>query len=379
MIASARPAPAGATILMVDDEVANLDLLEAFLEPERLGRLLRTTDPRTLTALVEECRPDLLILDLHMPYCSGFDILAGLRGRGARGDFLPVLVLTADSTSEAKQRALAGGAHDFLTKPLEAVEVVLRVRNLLETRRLFVDARRAAGARDRVLSVVAHDLRNPLAAIAADAEMLEALLPPDAPPRQRSAISRIRRVADRTERQLQDLLDVARLEQDGLPVDPRPVAVAALVEQAGELLEPLARAHGVALAFEGPADAPPVVADAGRVVQVLSNVVGNALRITPEGGRVEVSWLVEAEELAFTIADTGPGIAPEHLPHLFAPFWQADPEQRRGAGLGLVIARALVQAHGGRIWVDSTPGAGAAFHFTLPLAAQPATSGGRGR
>ncbi|MDF1502223.1 response regulator, partial [Roseisolibacter sp. H3M3-2] len=131
------------TILLVDDELANLDLLEALLEGEGYGSLVRTQDAREASALAERHRPDLVLLDLHMPHRHGLEVLADLRAATPSDEYRPVLVLTADATWEARERALALGARDFVTKPFEATEVLLRVENLLEARALHADERAA--------------------------------------------------------------------------------------------------------------------------------------------------------------------------------------------------------------------------------------------
>ncbi|HEX7239819.1 MAG TPA: response regulator, partial [Longimicrobiaceae bacterium] len=134
------------TLLLVDDEEANLDLLEAFLRGDGYASLVRTSDARRALPLLEEHAPDLVLLDLHMPHRSGFEVLEEIRARTPPGDYLPVLVLTADVTSGARERALSGGARDFLTKPFDVTEVLLRVRNLLETRVLHREERAARAA-----------------------------------------------------------------------------------------------------------------------------------------------------------------------------------------------------------------------------------------
>jgi signal transduction histidine kinase len=364
------------TLLLVDDEPANLELLQEFLRPEGFRSLLATSDAREALPLLEANAPDMVLLDLHMPHLSGFELLREIRQRTPVGEFVPVLVLTADVSRATRARALSEGAHDFLTKPLDALEVRLRVRNLLESRLLHLEQRRArqaaeaaTAARELVLSVVAHDLRNPLASIAMDAEMARHLLPEREHPAQYRAVARIERTAQRMQRLIEDLLEVSRLEAGTFTVRREPIAASRVFDEAEAMLQPLAHARGIRLGFRGPTELPTIAADGERLVQLLSNLVGNALKFTPAGGTVEVGWSLDAGVLSVAVADDGPGIALEQIPHLFRAFWQGSGTARRsGLGLGLVIARAIVEAHGGRIWIESTPGAGTAVRLTLPLA-----------
>jgi two-component system, sensor histidine kinase and response regulator len=356
-------------LLLVDDEEANLDLLESFLEPDGYTTLLRACDGAEAIALFEECRPDIVLLDLHMPRRSGFDVLRDLQQRREPGDFVPVLVLTADSSTEARTRALSEGAHDYLTKPLDRLEVRLRVKNLLRTRLLHLEQRLATYAREQVLSVVAHDLRNPLSSIMIDAEMLRHVFEDGDGGMPLQSVLRIERTVARMHRLIEDLLEVTRLHHGTFAVHARSIAPAAVFTEAESMLRPLAEHRDVTLSFGGAAALDPIRVDPERIVQALSNLVGNSLKFTPAGGSVSVSWTRREAELLVTVADTGEGIADEELPHVFSPFWQAGGRKRRGGlGLGLVIARAIIAAHGGRIWIESAPGAGTRVYFTIPFA-----------
>jgi signal transduction histidine kinase len=237
----------------------------------------------------------------------------------------------------------------------------------IDNARLFRSAQEALRARDRVLAVVAHDLRNPLGAISMGAEML---LGDDLEAEQRSRQLRmIRRSAERMDRLIQDLLDVARIESGRLVLDRERGDPAGLVREALELSAPFAAARPVTLLAECDASAGTVLCDHERLVRVLTNLIGNAIRFTPPGGRIVVrSEPADGASVRFSVADTGAGIAAEDLPNLFVPFWQARPTPSSGAGLGLAIARGIVEAHGGRIWARSTLGEGTTMSFTVPTA-----------
>jgi signal transduction histidine kinase len=198
-----------------------------------------------------------------------------------------------------------------------------------------------------------------------DAELLYSILAPAVGRFESDTLLRIDQVATRMDGLIQDLLDVSRMERGATALELAPRRAGELLDEAAGTLRPLAAAHGLALEVRG-CDAV-VEADAARVLQVLSNLAGNAVKFTPEGGTVTLACDPADGEARFSVADTGSGIDPEQLPHIFGTFWQARHADRRGLGLGLSIARGLVEAHGGRIWVESEPGRGTTFFFTLPL------------
>jgi signal transduction histidine kinase len=197
-----------------------------------------------------------------------------------------------------------------------------------------------------------------------DAALASGTLPPAA----REAMDGVVRSAEAMDRMIQDLLDVARLEAGQLRVQTAPCDPADLVGEAMGLMERMAEERMIRLIATVQA-CPTVRADRDRVLQVFSNLVGNALKFTPPEGVVTVGAAPEDDAVRFWVRDTGPGIAPEDVEHLWSPFWQAEgPARSAGAGLGLAIARGIVEAHGGRVWVESQPGAGTTFGFTLSAA-----------
>jgi signal transduction histidine kinase len=203
--------------------------------------------------------------------------------------------------------------------------------------------------------------------------MLGSLLPPDEHPAAHRTVARIDRTAQRMHRLIQDLLDVTRLDGAPFAVHAQPVDPGVLFEEAEAMLQPLADAHGVTLEFAGPTGLPHIAADGARLIQVFSNLVGNALKFTGPGGRVRVTWRGEEDELRVAVADSGPGIAEERMAQLLGGFWERRTVRNEGGlGLGLAITRSIVEAHGGTIRIESRPGDGTTVHFTVPLHAQPA-------
>jgi signal transduction histidine kinase len=225
----------------------------------------------------------------------------------------------------------------------------------------------ATRSHERVLEIVAHDLRSPLTAIKALAESI-GRANPDVRPR----VGRIDAAVGRMDRLISQLVDATRIGRGELAVSTRPEPVGSLVTETVDLYSQTAREREIVLEATDLPAATLVHADRDRVMQVLGNLVGNALKFTGPGGRVTLSARRGGDAVVFSVKDTGSGIDAEDLPHVFEQYWKHD---RQGTGLGLFIARSVVQAHQGRIWVESRPGAGAVFFFALPVAAAlPASS-----
>jgi len=265
---------------------------------------------------------------------------------------------------QESQRALADAHARELEREQSARAEAERTAQRME--QLVHEAKAATRARDDVLATVSHDLKNPLGTIYTSAALLL-----DVPLDEQQRVKQlgvIRRTAERMNRLIQDLLDVSRMEAGRFSVDPLPEPIDTLIGEALEMLEPLAAGRKVTLIDRTSASLCHVLADRGRVLQVLSNLVGNAVKFTPEHGSVTIGADAIEQAVRFSVADQGPGIPAEHLDRIFDRFWQADRKAGEGAGLGLAIAKGIIEAHGGRIWAESGPGPGATFFFTLPLA-----------
>jgi PAS domain S-box-containing protein/MYXO-CTERM domain-containing protein len=250
-----------------------------------------------------------------------------------------------------------------------AEEVARRAAYAVENARLYSAARRATHARDEVLGIVAHDLRNPLGVILMMTFLLRQHdVDPEHP--MREPVQAIERAAARMKRLIQDLLDVTRMEAGRLSIERARVSASQVVSEAVEEQRPLADSASLELRLEVAADlsdgSAEVWADRDRLLQIFENLIGNAVEFTEPGGRITVGATPKDGETLFWVADTGTGIPAGDLPHLFDRFWQAPRARRHGAGLGLSIVKGLVEAHGGRIWVESTPELGSTFFFTIP-------------
>ena len=220
-----------------------------------------------------------------------------------------------------------------------------------------------AQAREDVLGVVAHDLRNPLNLIQMTVELL---IDEDLPvPRRNEMLDIALRGAKTMNRLIDDLLDSVRMQAGRLSLDVEEVSVGTIMRQAEETFRPLAERRHVH--FETTVqDGAIVRADPARVSQIVGNLVGNAIKFTPEKGSVKLRATPQDKNVVFQVVDDGPGIPPDNMSHLFDTFWQARKSDRRGVGLGLAIAKGLVEAHGGKIWVESTVDQGTTFSFSLP-------------
>ena len=242
-----------------------------------------------------------------------------------------------------------------------------RAAAAIENARLYRSSVHATHLRDQVLGVVAHDLRNPLSAIMAQ---LWALRRHGAESERRAVkpAEVIERAAKRMNRLIQDLLDVAVIESGQLTIERAQLAPRDLIVGAVEMQRPLASASSLELRVDLDGDLPDIWGDKDRLLQVFENLIGNAIKFTKAGGSITVGAALRDHEVTFRVADTGSGIMPENLPRVFDRFWQASASGRSGAGLGLPITKGIVEAHRGRIWVESVAGSGSTFFFTIPTA-----------
>ena len=248
-----------------------------------------------------------------------------------------------------------------------AEELARRAALSIENAQLYRIAQRAIEVRDDVLGVVAHDLRNPLATILMEATLMRRS-GGESEPQSPRPIESIERAATRMNRLIRDLLDVTRMEAGRLFLESARVTAQQIEADARETQTSSASSASLDLRVDFAKDLPDVWANRDRLLQVFENLIGNAVKFTKPGDGIIVGAAPREGEVLFWVADTGCGIAAEDVPHVFDRFWQARKAGRGGAGLGLAIVKGIVDAHCGRIWVESTSGRGSTFYFTIPTA-----------
>jgi signal transduction histidine kinase len=237
----------------------------------------------------------------------------------------------------------------------------------IENAQLYQQAQLAIHMREQILAIVSHDLKNPLATILLTTDVLSRRGVPEE--RRRGlplAVGRVRRAAERMLRLIDDLLDFASIETGRLAINREPQYPGPLVEETLTSFESTAQEHQVHLDGAIQAGLPRILCDRDRILQVFSNLLGNAIKVSPKGGHIKLLVEADSAETRFAVSDEGPGISPDDLQHLFERYWRSDDVVYKGTGLGLAIARGIVAAHGGRIWAESELGRGATFRFSVP-------------
>jgi len=358
-------------LIVDDDEVDRLAIRRGLADAPLPIEVDEETEPERAVSRAREGRYDCLIIDQSLPRITGLELVRTLRGLSLD---VPILVVTGQHTERVEAEVFEAGATDYMPKSeLTPARLMRRLRYAIRVGRAEAlsgealrQAREAAQARDEILAIVSHDLRGPLSAISIAAD---ALIEEDDRQVRARMSGAIRRGVDRAEKLIRDLLEVSRIEAGRLELMPRPVEAAALIAQAVRDHELVAREAGVAIDAVVDARCGRVLADRDRIAQVFANLVGNGLKYAKAGGSITLRAEPTEQGVDFSVADRGQGIPTEHLMHLFDRFWQGRRQRRGGAGLGLAIAKGIVEAHGGWIRVENEPGHGARFTFRLPSAA----------
>lgn len=390
-----------AKVLIVDDESANVRLLERILNLSGCSRVQCVGDPRKALPLFLEFEPDIVLLDVNMPYLNGFAVLEQLKAAIDEDDYLPVLMLTADITTETKRRALAGGARDFLTKPLDQSEVVLRIRNLIENRFLRKEMQRQNSVLEKQVSErtvqleealhelqstqehivkqerlralgmmaggIAHDFNNALTMVLGYGELLLPWITEHANVRELTYLEHMisaARDATHVVSRLRDFYRPAENNEIRMPVDLNKVA-----EQVVSLTAPKWKGKSLADGVQIEVltdlhDVSPVAGDGAELREVLTNLLFNAVDAMPSGGTITITTRESNEGVLISVTDTGTGMTEKEKEQCLEPFFTTKGDH--GTGLGLSVVYGIVQRHGGNIKIKTEKGVGTTFSILFP-------------
>ena len=368
-----------AKILIVDDRQANIDVLHDFLEMQGYEHLESTTDSRTVEKLMVDFKPDLILLDLSMPYLSGFDIMEQLKLIVPLTTYLPILVLTADVTIESKRKALACGASDFLTKPFDLIELQARVNTHLQIKfkneriQEYADEQeRLVATKDKFFSIIAHDLRNPFVGIENFTRILlkQGNYHLDDVEKQLQTIHSTARQGNEL---LENLLKWSRSQTGTIAIHVEILNLSDVVSKCLNLNNTHANNKNIKLLSEIPNDLI-LESDQDMLDTILRNLVSNAIKFTPSGGAVTIKAISRMGNIEISISDTGMGISEMDSQKLFRIDSKLQSrkgtDNETGSGLGLILCKEFIDKLEGTIVVESKVEQGTTFKITLPLSIQ---------
>ena len=376
--------PTPPLILVADDVPANVELLADQLQVLGYRTVAAEDGPSALRRCFEEL-PDLCILDVSMPAgdlgvddrSTGFEVCRRIK-RDPRTARIPVIFVTALNDTTDRVKAIEAGGDDFLTKPHNRLVLGARVRSLLKLKAAtdaleasYLRLRNLEKLRDDLMKMIVHDLKTPLTSVLATLEMLDDGDFGAVSDAQRQAIGDCRGRADELLRLIEDLLEVARLEETTLQIDRAPLAPAQFLRDMVDEWTLRFRQSGATATVDVAPGTPTIEADRPLLQRVVANLLQNAIAHSNKAVALRLSARPHDEGVLFTVADNGPGIPPEYHDVIFRKFERVrTPGQSHGSGLGLAFCKLAVEAHGGRIWVQSRAGEGAHFHFTIPVKGQ---------
>jgi signal transduction histidine kinase len=369
-----RAAVHGSRVIVADDNSDMRAYVRELLESRY--KVEAVADGQAALEAARRETPDLIVSDVMMPRMDGFGLLRALRADLQLRD-VPTILLSARAGEEAVIEGLDAMADDYLVKPFSARELIARVGAQLQLTRL---RREATTQKNEFLAMLAHELRNPLAPIRNAGEILSRTLPVDSPGH--AMVAMVKRQVSQLTRLVDDLLDVSRITQGRVELQRRPLELGSVVSQAIETAEPLFHARQHEVSIVSSYRTLYVNGDLTRLVQCVVNILTNAAKYTDTGGKIRVETRLEGSDAVITVADSGAGISPELLPRVFDLFAQGERTLDRslgGLGIGLSVAKRLIEMHGGRVTAASPGlGLGATFEIRLPRLERPSEVSGRG-
>ena len=362
-----------ATILVIDDEEAIRDSCSQVLT--KAGYRTQTAqDGNAGLRKITEAKPDLVLVDLKMPGMSGMELLEKI---AEIDPSIISVVITGYATIESAVEAMKRNAYDFLPKPFTPDQLRIVIKRGLERRRLAIESERLRREKhmmqENFITLVSHQLRSPLASVRQYFSIIREGFAGDVTDKQKQIIETASKYLDDLMQLINDWLDMARIDSGRITEKFEPVALETILLEILELVKPLAEAGKVTLGLRLSSDTPAVYGDRDSLKQAITNLMNNAIQYNREGGTVVISTREQSDEVVVEISDTGIGISRDNLPFIFDEFFRVKSNQTQrvsGSGLGLPITKRIIEAHNGRIQVDSELGKGTTFTITLPKVQQ---------
>jgi two-component system sensor histidine kinase/response regulator len=360
-------------ILVVDDMPVNVRLLAGILKLAGYEVVTASSGHEALDQFHSHAI-DVVLLDVMMPDMDGFEVCQQIKEEAL---FLPVVMVTALQETADRVKALEAGADDFLTKPVDELEVVARVKSLVrlkrqrdELERAYTELRRVEAMRDDLTNMIVHDLRTPLTSLLSGLQSLEML--GELSTHQLEVVWMAVTGGQTLLSIINDLLDIAKMESGTIELKQQEIAPVHVIGEAAAQVAALLNDKRLTLTKEALENLPLLRADQDKLCRTLVNLLGNAIKFTRQGGIITLTARHDApqREVIFSVSDTGEGIPKEAFERIFEKFGQVETRQggrKMSTGLGLTFCKMTVEAHGGRIWVESELGKGSTFSFTLPI------------
>jgi two-component system sensor histidine kinase/response regulator len=388
-----EPASASTVLVIDDDDLSLRIIVKALNETEY--RVITATNTADGLRHARQEQPNLIITNVATGDADSPELVASLKESAPEAC---IIAMTDYGAEQLAANALKQGAEDYLIRPVHPWEIItvaaevleraeLRRRNLqltqaLQQRQAELELRNAeleeANVRlreadmwkENLSNMIIHDLKNPLGVIQGAMIYIKGTMGNNLDERQSQLLESALISTERALKLASAILDVRRLEEGRMPLEPQPIAPGGVIQTCLDEIHPLLTMHGLTAAMDVPEGLPPVRADYTTLIRIIGNLTDNALKFTPPGGRITVSACRTPAGVQFSVADTGYGIPPSQHNRIFEKFAQAGIRaegQRAGVGLGLTFCKLAVEAHHGRIWVESDEGMGTTFHFVLPI------------
>ncbi|MBU4305167.1 MAG: response regulator [Candidatus Omnitrophica bacterium] len=362
-------------ILVVDDEPINVKLLEANLLPAGYEVITASNGEEALCKVAEN-EIDLVVLDVMMPGVDGFEVTRRLRADETT-QFIPIVLVTALKETAERIQGIDAGCDDFISKPFDRGELLSRVKSLLrikylrdELDRNYRKLKELEDLKDNLLHMVVHDMNNLANIICLGLEFLRKNNKGSLTQQQLTVLEKMTISADALNMMIGNLLDINKMEEGKLKLSYESFSLYELAKDVISQMQMIAVEPGTELLLEAEENMPEINADKELIRRVIANLIGNAVKFTPDRENIRVGIFLKEENGGFfyvQVKDKGKGIPAEYAEKIFEKFAQVgDKANRRGRGLGLAFCKMAVEAHGGRIWVESGPGMGSLFTFSLP-------------